>query len=550
MCNFAEKYGEYFKKKYKKNNNTVTWYYTLSLSLFILCILIYVFIPTYSSKENIDFLNEIINEFDKPLITYFNIRKYNFIFDKEERLQFGTWHGTNEGCYCEEDNQIQNKKCDENQILKNCENIKPIYPQYFKKYRGYYFIQQWWNRINKTTYRDILRDKKDEKRYIIVGNEENCPEFYKQSGIFDSFKNKLCVYNFFVRPINGIIISDQKAIENYSLLYNGDLPMNENKYLHYSRNNINGDIISGLFIFKDKPCYYSQENNWETFSELENGKGKGCKAKNGAKDERYKLIDSYNQYRFYNDNDILSYPYLYFMKNKDKRKLNNSIVKLYYRNYIGFNHSCLKERRIFDIYQEFWILKYTAEEQRLFYTRLSEDINYFIIGKFGKLTLFIEFLKILFFFFFRVVNWHKISNWYGLVLYFNIPEILIFFSFVNNFRKIKKRKKTVSEIIDNMYECCDEYTQYGLNLLKQKDNIINFHTFNIFFIIFAFVLILAVIFFVLNFVFNQLEKICDYYFGLKEHISLIEESNNKDNSNNNQQEVNNNEITNRRYENI
>ena len=41
--------------------------------------------------------------------------------------------------------------------------------------------------------------------------------------------------------------------------------MNENKYLHYSRNNINGDIISGLFIFKDKPCYYSQENNWETF---------------------------------------------------------------------------------------------------------------------------------------------------------------------------------------------------------------------------------------------------------------------------------------------
>ena len=127
MCNFAEKYGEYFKKKYKKNNNTVTWYYTLSLSLFILCILIYVFIPTYSSKENIDFLNEIINEFDKPLITYFNIRKYNFIFDKEERLQFGTWHGTNEGCYCEEDNQIQNKKCDENQILKNKTDISSIF---------------------------------------------------------------------------------------------------------------------------------------------------------------------------------------------------------------------------------------------------------------------------------------------------------------------------------------------------------------------------------------------------------------------------------------
>ena len=185
------------------------------------------------------------------------------------------------------------------------------------------------------------------------------------------------------------------------------------------------------------------------------------------------------------------------MKNEDRRKLKNSIVKLYYRNYIGFNHSCLKERRIFDIYKEFLTLKYTAEEQRLFYTRLSWDINNFIIRPFGRISLFIEFLIILFFFFFRVVNWHKISNWYRLVLYFNIPEILIFFSFVNNFRKIKKRKKSVTEIIDNMYGCCDEYTQYGLNLLKQKDNIINFHTFNIFFIIFAFVLILAVIFFVL-----------------------------------------------------
>ena len=88
--------------------------------------------------------------------------------------------------------------------------------------------------------------------------------------------------------------------------------------------------------------------------------------------------------------------------------------------------------------------------------------------------------------------------------------------------------RSVPEIIDNMYECCDEYTKYGLNLLGQKYNVkyyFNFHTYNKYFLF--------------------------IYSRTKNHSSLIEESNNIDNNtNDNQQEVNNNEITNRRYENI
>ena len=138
----------------------------------------------------------------------------------------------------------------------------------------------------------------------------------------------------------------------------------------------------------------------------------------------------------------------------------------------------------------------------------------------------------------------------------NIPEFLAYCSFIYNFLKIKKRDRSVTEIIDNIYECCDEFTKYGLDLLKQKDSMKYYYKYptfyksfylasfikNIIFIIFVIIIILI---FILIFIFENFN--CS---ETNEHTSLIEESNNKDNSNNNQQESNNKEITNRRYENI
>ena len=554
MSKLAEKYNklqEYLEQIYIRNKHIINNYYILSLSYFISCIWFYFLIHVNSSKNDINFLNEIINDFNKPLMTSIQVKNYNYIYGNAEFITFGTWHGTKEGCYCKEDSQILNEKCDVNQISKNCFNIKPIYPKTFLKYRGNYFIKNMYG-LTTTTYRDIL---KDNSSYIIVGNEENCPEDYELSGIFDSFKNKLCRHFGSDYPINGIIISNQKEIKNYSLAFNYE-PLDENKYLHYTKYNTNGDIISDLFIFKEQPCYYSQEYNWDTFSELEEGKGAGCKANDGAKDDRYKFIDSYNQSSFYSNNDILNYPYLKYMKNEDKQKLNNSLVKLYYRNFIGFNHSCLKRKNIYDIYQEFIELQYTAEELRLFYSRLSYDIEHFIINPFGKFSLIKELLLIFFVFVFKIDNPCKIANILSLIIYLNIPEIFVYCNFIYNSLKIKKMNRSIPEIIDNMYECCDEYTKYGLDLLWEKYDVkyyFNFHTYNKYFLFTSIVIIVIYLIFILIFIFLIIKIIkikCDIYSRTKNHSSLIEESNNKDNTNDNQQEVNNNEITNRRYENI
>ena len=548
MCNLAKKFKKfenYFEQIYIDYKIAFYIYYIISLTYFYLFLLLYFLVPVFSSKNDINFLNEIINDFNKPLFTSIWIGNFKNFLENEELITFGTWHGTNDGCFCKEG--ILNEECDENQKKLNCYNIKPVYPKTFLQYRGNYFIKYWSG--NKTTYYDIL---KDNSSYIIVENKEDCPEDYRQSGIFDSFKNKLCrrlIVGHSV--INGIIISNQKEIKNYSLV---DKQLDENKYFHYTKENINGDIISDLFIFKEQPCYYSQEYNWETFSELEEGKGYGCKANNGAKDDRYKFIDSYNQYKFYYTNDILDYSYLKYMKEEDKQRLNNSIVSLYYRNFIGFNHSCLKKKNIYDVKNEFVELQYTAEEPRLFFSRLSKDIDHFIIKQFGAINLIFQFY--INFFFFRVDKFRKPTNFFNIIYYLNIPEILAYCSFIYNFMKIKKRKRSVTEIIDNMYECCDEFTKYGLDLLKQKDTMKNYYKYPIIFKLFyltSFIIFMLLIIFVIIIILIFIIIFIFVIFNCSEtneHTSLIEESHNRDNSNNNQQEANNQEIANRRYENI
>ena len=541
MRGFVEKLKkivEKLKKKSEKYKNTVTWYYTLSLSLSFLCLFIYAFIPKYSSTEHIDFLSEIIKDFYKPFIFRIDSSPYYEENKGKAAIKFRTWSGTDEGCKCRGKGKIYPKKCTENQLLIDCQDIFPVSPKILTKYRGQYFYKRWTNLV---TYKNIL---KDNKSYVIVGNNEDCPKYYVLCGIFDSFKNKLCA-NSSSCPINGINISNIEKIENYSKA--NFIPLEENKNVHYTTDNINGDIISDLFIFQDEPCYYSQEYNWDIFSQLEKGKGAGCHAKNGAKDNRYKLLDSYNQYKFYNNNDILSNSYLSLTREKDRKKLNNSKVNLYYRNFIGFNHSCLKERQINDILEEFLYLFYTAEEDRLFYSRLLYDINKEIIERFGKWSLIWEFLKILLFFLLGAFNWYWFTNYSRLGYYMNIPELIFLFYFIYNFNKIQKQRKTVSLIVDNIIDCCDEYTKYGLQMLKKKDNIINISTYNGYIILLAFIIILTILYLILNYILSILIQKRDKCLGLEKHTLLIEEENNKEDSND-KVEPNDKENTNRIYE--
>ena len=65
--------------------------------------------------------------------------------------------------------------------------------------------------------------------------------------------------------------------------------------------------------------------------------------------------------------------------------------------------------------------------------------------------------------------------------------MIIFGSFLINFCKINKPKRSISEIIDNLKDCCDNNTNYGLEIIEQKINIIDIITYNGYFTFLTFI---------------------------------------------------------------
>ena len=93
MSKLAEKYNklqEYLEQIYIRNPYIINYYYILSLFYFIFCIWFYFLIHVHSSKNDINFLNEIINDFNKPLMTSIEVKNYNYIYGNAEFITFGT----------------------------------------------------------------------------------------------------------------------------------------------------------------------------------------------------------------------------------------------------------------------------------------------------------------------------------------------------------------------------------------------------------------------------------------------------------------------------
>ena len=86
----------------------------------------------------------------------------------------------------------------------------------------------------------------------------------KKCGIIDSLDNILCMKKYDDCPINDIIINNTEKIENYT-----SIALNDTLFFHYTNKMVNKKIVSDLFVFKGKPCYNSQEHNWEAYFPLE-----------------------------------------------------------------------------------------------------------------------------------------------------------------------------------------------------------------------------------------------------------------------------------------
>jgi len=334
----------------------------------------------------LDIINEIIKELNKQLLFNFYVTEYYYEEYENKSINFGVWKGLNEGCKCKENNKIKihEKKCSEIELRTHWEDILPRSAQRFEKYRENYFFISW--QPSNETYKYILLNKSSQ--YQIVANDEECPYYFDACGIFDSFGNKLCSEYRSRCPINNIYIDEKDSRKSFYY----EKYLNENKSLYYTTSNYNGTILSGFFIFQGKPCYYSNEYTWDTFNELEKGKGEGCKSLSLFNFNRYKYLDSYNRYSLYKENYIYKGSDFDLYGKQGIERMKKSKVGLFYRNYIGFNLSCLRTRRINDVDLEFSDLKNSTEEVILFYSRVSNDINY-IIKVFGMITLLYHFLK-------------------------------------------------------------------------------------------------------------------------------------------------------------
>ena len=201
--------------------------------------------------------------------------------------------------------------------------------------------------------------------------------------------------------------------------------------------------------------------------------------------------------------------------------MKKAYVNLFYRNYIGFNHSCLTIKNINDIYSEFLDLKNSTEEERLFHYRVSNDIDW-IIKIFGKITLLYQLIKMGLLF--KLKNWYKISSIINIIYFFNIPEIWLFCSIIYNCLKINNTKRSASEILSNIYDCCDRNTKHELDILQKKIGYIDIMTNNKkVTIIVLMIFILLILYSLIDITIKNLNCL-----GNKEHNLLDEEKDKED----------------------
>ena len=468
-------------ESFNGNNKYTIFLYNITASFFIILLCIYVYFANISSFKTVTFLDELINDLNKSPIFDFSLNDKYYSPYGYKKIKFGEWEGTKIGCKCQ--NKTNEGECSEEQKRIRCKPVYPYWPKEYYYYRGKIFSGK---RFRYKSYDDLI------KRNLIIQKQNNCPIGMKKCGIIDSLDNILCMKKYDDCPINDIIINNTEKIENYT-----SIALNDTLFFHCAGEMVNKKIVSDLFVFKGKPCYNSQEHNWEAYFPLEYESK--CKTNKTENDERYgEPLDSYNQYLFY------------------------------YRNFIGYNFECLNNNKVEDILSELKELRDLVEEERFFYSRIYYYFNY-IIEWLGKFPLFWNetyiIIAILFW------NWLIQSNkTFEIIIKLLIPEIVIIIIILYEFFSMKKPSRSVLDIIDKIYDCCDEYTKNKLKKLsKFKFKITILRGMNFIFLIAGFLFILIIFFFIIiiiilikNFIFKRFKE-CS-----KEHKPLIEEVQDKE----------------------
>ena len=489
------------------NNKYTILLYNITASIFIIFLCLYVNLANVSSFKTVTFLDELINDLKKSPILDFSLNDNYYSPYGYKNIKLGEWEGTKIGCECR--GVVDEGECSEDQKNIRC---KPVYPYRPKEY--YYYREKIFSGKRYKSYDDLIKNN------LIIQKQNNCPIGMKKCGIIDSLDNILCMNKYDDCPINDIIINSIEKIENYT-----NIALNDNLFFHYTNKMVNKKIVSDLFVFKGKPCYNSQEHNWEKYFPLEYESK--CITNKTENDERYgESLDSYNQSLFYYENYID--PYFFGENSVNKQELVNSKVDLFYRNFIGYNFECLKDNKVDDILSELKELRDLVEEERFFYSRIYYYFND-IIEWLGKFALLWNESYIIF----AILFWNWLiqpNKTFEIIFKLFIPEIFIIIIILYEFFSMKKPSRSVLDIIDRIYDCCDEYTKIKLKKLsKFKFNITILRGMNFIFLIAGFLFVLIILFFisiVIILIKNCMLK--RFKECSKEHKPLIEEVQDKE----------------------
>ena len=277
----------------------------------------------------------------------------------------------------------------------------------------------------------------------------------------DSFGNYLYFPESYECPINDIFISDKnKEIKGYEKIY-----LQNDKYLFYTNNNIEGQIIIDLRIstFNGPQINENKSNEicFEYFDLLYNNSENCTSFRKFNTVPFYKIIDKWNYIEFKKD----FIPYLYD-SNYSITILNDEYLYLYAIEYQGINSTSIKDRdkinkysKNFESMDKFHLFKFIIS---IFYIIYMIAIYFYIMINEDKKKIYI--LIVIIFFIMILIN----LIW--LIIY--IVFIELFLNKIN--RDFEEKKNTflweLLILIINISSLLFYLTSFGLSLKCCKKN--------------------------------------------------------------------------------
>lgn len=241
---------------------------------------------------------------------------------------FGQWDGIVFGCDCTTSSFLSHETfrgetCSSRQLFWSCIDVKEIPPVPFLIWRGQPIV---------------TKTKGSDSYYTLLekADKKGCTSGYKSCGILDSTNHKMCVPELDSCPINKIIIDKNEKGPQDGFTYS-NLPFGDGYHLHYTNENINGNIVVSFKATEGNVCSDSLKIDFTSsryaFDRYYSSEGCNTKDTRFIYDTRYSKIDTVSKNTTYVENNVDK------MLDKIKSNYFNGTLNLYYRNYIGANEN-------------------------------------------------------------------------------------------------------------------------------------------------------------------------------------------------------------------